>query len=45
LVGRKMPTYADQGGLVISTISGWFLLTADTSSGSRANRYSARGSN
>jgi len=24
-----MPTYADQGGLVISTISGWFLLTAD----------------
>jgi hypothetical protein len=25
-----MPTYADQGGWVISTIAGWFVVTADT---------------
>ena len=26
-----MPTYADFGGRVISTIAGWFVVTADTS--------------
>ena len=31
LFGRKMPTYADFGGWVISTIAGWFVVTADTS--------------
>ena len=25
-----MPTYADFGGWVISTIAGWFVVTADT---------------
>jgi hypothetical protein len=29
LFGRKMPTYADFGGWVISTIAGWFVVTAD----------------
>jgi hypothetical protein len=32
LFGRKMPTYADFGGWVISTIAGWFVVTADTAS-------------
>jgi hypothetical protein len=26
-----MPTYADFGGWVISTIAGWFVVTADSS--------------
>jgi hypothetical protein len=30
LFGRKMPTYADFRGWVISTIAGWFPVTADT---------------
>jgi hypothetical protein len=29
LFGRKMPTYANSGGWVISTIAGWFVVTAD----------------
>jgi chromosomal replication initiator protein len=29
LFGRKLPTYADYGGWVISTFTGWFLVTAD----------------
>ena len=28
-----MPTYADFGGWVISTIAGWFVVTADTRKG------------
>jgi Transposase len=30
LFGRKMPTYADFGGWVISTFAGWFVVTSDT---------------
>jgi hypothetical protein len=30
LVEREMPTYANCGGWVISTIAGWFEVTADT---------------
>jgi hypothetical protein len=29
LFGRKLPPYADFGGWVISTIGGWFVVTAD----------------
>jgi hypothetical protein len=29
-IRRKMPTYADFRGWVISTIAGWFVVTADT---------------
>jgi hypothetical protein len=30
LFGGKMPTYAEFGGWVISTIAGWFGVTADS---------------
>jgi hypothetical protein len=35
LFGRKMPTYADFGGWVISTLAGWLVVTADTKSNLR----------
>jgi hypothetical protein len=40
-----MPTYAEFGGWVISTIAGWFVVTADTSRGFgvESGRFHAEG--
>ena len=38
-----MPTYADFGGWVISTIAGWFVVTADTEAHTRRHHGVWRG--
>jgi hypothetical protein len=35
-----MPTYSDFGGWVISTIAGWFVVTADKITSKRRELYS-----